>query len=306
MSIAAPTDGHVLNRLCPASTLPVKAATLPVSRSPFCSEFDDAAARSGGTTSSTSGTPITLIMDLGRFLDARVPLDPNDPCLDTWTTLRRSISVLPGARRHHAATAAGIVRRGLENHAMAMRERLGIDLIVDSRLVHALDDAADGDPESGIPEGPIRMETNWGPTRSSGGGHASTWRRRIIAASIGGGVVAVAGGLLIKTESAVATAGFLAAASVPLLGRRFAPEATPANPGPDPHGSESVLVGDGWLETGSGRRRLRSNTVTTVMRQSDESARIEVRIIGADRVIRLRFESVEDPTFVAFWSRWAA
>jgi hypothetical protein len=102
MSIAAPTDGHVLNRLRPASTLPVKAVAVPVSRSPFCSEFDDVAARSGSAT---------LIMDLGRFLDARVPLDPDDPCIDTWTSLRRSISVLPGARRHHAATAAGIVRR---------------------------------------------------------------------------------------------------------------------------------------------------------------------------------------------------
>ncbi len=298
MSNTASTDGHVLNRLRPASTLPVTAVKM--SRQPFAGEIDHVDAANGPATLAT------LIMDLGRFLDGRVPLDPNDPCIDTWSSLRRSISVLPGARDHHATIAAGIVRRGLEDHAMAIRERLGIGLIVDSRLVHALNAAAERDQQPEDADGPIRIETNWGPTRSSGGGHASTWRRRIIAASIGGGVAAVAGGLLIKTESAVATAGFIAAASVPLLGRRLAFDATPTNPGPDPHGSELVLVGDGWLETGSGRRRCRRSTVTTVMRQSDDSAQIEVRIVGADRVIRLRFASVEDPTFVAFWSRWAA
>lgn len=246
-----------------------------------------------------------LVLDLDRLLDRSSPLDPAEPWSATWSAIRRRIAVLPGARERADETAAGIVRRGLEDHALAIRGRGAIGEIIDRRLVADLEalDPLNAD-ESSLD--PVVIESHWGRTRGSGGGRTWTWRRRLVAASIGGGIAAVVGGLVLKTESAVSTAGLAAAASLPLLGRRLGTHAVPANPGPDPHGSEAIRVGAGWVETGSGRRRHRDDVVTTVLRERDDVDRIEVRLVGVERVVRLRFESVHDPAFRAFWSRWAA
>ena len=109
---------------------------------------------------------------------------------------------------------------------------------------------------------------------------------------------------MLKTEYAVAV-GLAVTAALPLIGRRGR-QVDSGNPGPDPHGSEAIRVGPGWIETGSGRRRHRDGVVTTVLRERDDSDRIEVRIIGAERIVRLRFESVNDQAFRSFWARWAA
>ena len=243
-----------------------------------------------------------LVLDLARLVDRHRPLDPSEPWIDAWSAIRRRIAVLPCARERAESTTAGIVRRGLEEHALEIRDHGGIREIVDRRLAASLDAiagrASDLDP--------VIIESHWGQTRGSGGGRAWTWRRRLVAASIGGGIAAVVGGLVLKTETAVSTAGLAAAAAVPLLGRRLGTSGVPENPGPDPHGSEAIRVGAGWLETGSGRRRHRDDVVTTVMTERDGSDRIEVRIVGTDRIVRLRFESVDDPAFLAFWTRWAA
>ena len=71
-------------------------------------------------------------------------------------------------------------------------------------------------------------------------------------------------------------------------------------------GSEWIKVGRGWLETGSGRRRFASRAITMILRESCDSEAIEVRIVSDARVVRLRFESVDDPRFRAFWIRWGA
>ena len=67
-----------------------------------------------------------------------------------------------------------------------------------------------------------------------------------------------------------------------------------------------IKVGRGWLETGSGRRRFASRAITMILRESCDSEAIEVRIVSDARVVRLRFESVDDPRFRAFWIRWGA
>lgn len=243
-----------------------------------------------------------LLLDLDRLVDRTSPLDPAEPWSNAWSAIRRRIAVLPCARERATATAAGIVRRGIEEHALEIRDHGGIREIVDRRLAASLDALT----AEGSSLEPAIVESHWGQTRSSGGGRTWTWRRRLVAASVGGGIAAVVGGLVLKTESTMSTAGLAAAASLPLLGRRLGTHPVPANPGPDPHGSEAIRVGAGWVETGSGRRRRREDVVTTVLREGDDSDRIEVRLVGVDRVVRLRFESVDDPAFRAFWSRWAA
>ncbi len=83
-----------------------------------------------------------------------------------------------------------------------------------------------------------------------------------------------------------------------VLGRRSppTPSATRRN--------EAIEVGPGSIRTESGRERSRQSTVTMVFHEPNSSDRIEVRIVGMDRVIRLRFDSRRDPRFQIFWPRW--
>lgn len=78
-------------------------------------------------------------------------------------------------------------------------------------------------------------------------------------------------------------------------------------PKPRPSASrrnENIEVGQGVIRTASGRKRERQDTVTTVFHEPNSSDRIEVRIVGMDRVVRLRFDSRRDPRFQIFWPRW--
>ncbi len=83
-----------------------------------------------------------------------------------------------------------------------------------------------------------------------------------------------------------------------VLGRKAVP-APSAN-----RRNEQIEVGLGKIRTESGRERLRQNTVTMAFHEPNSSDRIEVRIVGMDRVIRLRFDSRRDPRFQVFWPRW--
>jgi hypothetical protein len=68
--------------------------------------------------------------------------------------------------------------------------------------------------------------------------------------------------------------------------------------------NENIEVGLGVIRTASGRKRERQDTVTMVFHEPNSSDRIEVRIVGMDRVVRLRFDSRRDPRFQIFWPRW--
>jgi hypothetical protein len=68
--------------------------------------------------------------------------------------------------------------------------------------------------------------------------------------------------------------------------------------------NERIEVGLGVIRTESGRQRERQSTVTMVFHEPNSSDRIEVRIVGLDRVVRLRFDSRRDPRFQIFWPRW--
>ena len=261
-----------------------------------------------------------LLVNLQRLEDVHHPLDRTEPGFEAFSAIRRRISVVPGARDQARRMVAGIVRRGLEEQALGLRiEGMArvpehpLHEVVDHRIASSLDAIARDESV----DAPVVIESHWGPTRGSGGSRPSGWRRRLVAASIGGGVLAVVIGWLLKTEYAV-VAGLALTATMPLLGGRVGARAgtslagrlqthaVPENPGPDPHGSEAVRVGAGWIETGSGRRRHRTEVVTTVAHERDDSDRIEVRIVSPARVVRLRFESLNDENFRAFWARWAA
>ncbi|MDG2021335.1 MAG: hypothetical protein P8J59_05250 [Phycisphaerales bacterium] len=89
--------------------------------------------------------------------------------------------------------------------------------------------------------------------------------------------------------------------------RFFARHVMGRKPAPAPSASrrnEQIEVGLGKIRTESGRERLRQNTVTMAFHEPNSSDRIEVRIVGLDRVIRLRFDSRRDPRFQMFWPRW--
>ena len=257
-----------------------------------------------------------LLINLQRLESANHRLDPMEPAFDALMAIRRRISVVPCARGHVRSMVAGIVRRGIEEQVLGLRtEGLArhpedpLREVVDHRLATSIDAIARDEAV----DDSIVIESHWGPTRGSGGSRPTNWRRRLVAASIGGGVAALIGGWLLKSEY-VAAFGLAISAAMPLVGRRSITrsglrsghQSTGDNPGPDPHGSEAIRVGRGWIETGSGRRRHRDAVVTTVLRERDDSDRIEVRIIGADRIVRLRFESVNDQDFRSFWARWAA
>lgn len=272
----------------------------------------------GSSRSSASSRRRIVASALGRLLDCgrfeldfpsltngTVPIRDDAPGRDAWASIRHKVAVLPGARRHASATTAGIIRRSIEEHAIELRERLGLREIVDRRLAFDLDDIVDR--ERCPDDKTVVIRSRWGRTRASGGRRRFGWRRSLVAASIGGLLAAVLGDALLRGESPASLAGlFGLASSWGFLGGRFDTATVPSNPGPDPHGSEVVKVGRGWIETGSGRRRHRQDMVTTVAFESDASERIEVRIVGVERVVRLRFDSLADPDFRAFWSRWAA
>lgn len=68
--------------------------------------------------------------------------------------------------------------------------------------------------------------------------------------------------------------------------------------------NERIEVGMGVIRTESGRKRLRQETITMIFHEPNSSDRIEVRIVGVDRVVRVRFDSRRDPRFQVFWPRW--
>lgn len=71
-------------------------------------------------------------------------------------------------------------------------------------------------------------------------------------------------------------------------------------------GVEQVEVEPGVLATENGGTRVNSECVTSVFHEAGSADRIDLRIISDRRTIRLRFDSRNDPRFLAFWPRWLA
>jgi hypothetical protein len=73
-----------------------------------------------------------------------------------------------------------------------------------------------------------------------------------------------------------------------------------------PSASDLVKIGPGVLSSSTGGTRVNSECVTSVFHEAGSNDRIDLRIISEQRTIRLRFDSRNDPRFLAFWPRWRA
>ena len=263
-----------------------------------------------GSDVSPNGVAITrfecgcrvLSLDVEQLADPRRTLADRDLDDPIWASIRRTLEIFPSPRHgNRRAVLAGIVRQEVERHGLALMETAGISRVVDRRLVDGLSMIP---RESGPAEDVFELDTGWSsPRNHHGQAPASDSIRRLRRAAILGTGLVAGFLVLIKLETILVTAGLAAATAIPFARLPRRPARNKSRPTPA-FGSERVRVGRGWIETGSGRRRRREQVLTTVMKESDSSDRIEVRIIGDTRVIRMRFESLEEPRFIEFWRRW--
>lgn len=285
---------------------PVQQADLQVRLSAFDHAGSDSCADEVSflVRSRFDGPRRILSLDLQALTDLSRPISQDAVLHSIWYSIRQTIEIFPIPRHgHRQAVAAGIVRQEIESHAIAMLDADGVDEIVDRRLESALA-AIPAGPASGEQE-VVSMETGWGPRRRPDGRMArSQWPWAMLISGATGLVIFGVLLLLAKLESALVLASGITLASIPMIQTRLQrSEQLPRRA--DPFGSETIKVGRGWLETASGRRRRRDEVVTMVFRESENNQRIEVRIIGPTRVVRLRFESLQDLRFVEFWRRWS-
>ena len=246
-----------------------------------------------------------LSVDLPRLSDP----DRDLPCRadglgEVWSEIRRTLEIFPVPRHgNRRLVAAGLVREGIERQALMLFDRFGIDEIVDRRLQSDLDRIPAG-PAADAPDA-VTFDTGWGgQRRPDGKGVAGSERFWACAMGLLGLLLLAMIAMSARLGSMLTVAGGTALAAMPLLQVRLNRRTTPSGR-PRPFGNERVKVGRGWIETASGRRRRRDQVVTSVLRQSEDDERIEVRIVGANRVVRFRFESVTDHRFVEFWRRWS-
>ena len=220
-------------------------------------------------------------VDLEAILADDAREDPDSPLQETWSALRHAIAANPNPRRRDRVFQSGLLRNEIELHALGLRDRLGITELIDDRYVSALSDLVSKTP---VPLTPIRLACRWGGQADPR--ISPRWHRRLFSR------------LTASSSSRRSTgAGF-----PPVLDRMF-------GGGPSTRRSmsdESIRIGPGWIETASGRRRIREEFVTVVLGHLDQDRRIEVRLISIDRAIRLRFESIGDKRFRRFWTRWTA
>lgn len=216
--------------------------------------------------------PRRLVLDMDRLCDPDEPIEIDDPLREIWQDVRWRGRCLPGGRLRPRVLWWAVARQLLEERAVACRRTLGVHEVIDAELVAAIDRAAEiVDSEPSTVADPIRMRTR--PARVLGR-WSGRWRglaRHVV-------------------ELGSWTPGSL--------------HSEPVTTGADPRSDEEVLVGPGWVETESGRRRTRSEVVTLVFREPDGADRLDVRLVAVERVVRWRFAGVEDPAFQAFWSRW--
>lgn len=254
-------------------------------------------------TSRLDGGCSVLSIDLERLADPRLDLRSVDRQDPVWSAIRRTLEIFPSPRHgNRRSVLSGIARQEIERHGLELLEGSGVARVVDRRIEEELGSIPAG---SGHVDDVFEFETGWSsPRRHDGHASRNDTIRRAGGLLLLGSVIVAATMVMTRFESILASAGIVAAGVIPFMRRSRSihdreSRATPA------FGSERVRVGRGWIETGSGRRRRSEQVLTTVLRESEVDDRIEVRIIGATRVIRMRFESATDRRFVEFWRRWA-
>ncbi len=216
-------------------------------------------------------------VDLEAILALDTQEDPDTPLRETWCALRHAIAANPNPRRRDRAFQSGLLRNEIELHALGLRDRLGITELIDDRYVSALSDPV---PDARVPLPPIRLACRWGGQPDPR--ISPRWHRRLFSR------------LTLPLRRRMG-AGF-----PPVLDRMFG--AIPSTE--RSMGDESIRIGSGWIETASGRRRIREEFVTVVLGHIDQDRRVDVRLISIDRTIRLRFGSIADRRFRRFWTRW--
>ena len=245
----------------------------------------------------------TLCVDVAGLADSSRPLRSNDGLESIWSEIRRTIDVFPSPRHgRREEFRTGIARRKLEEHANELRQEAEVDLVLDRTLVGRV--AGISTVEGA--QHPTSLRTGWSAPRRSDGRASTDWpTTRSTCLGVVGILILVAAFVALLFDALVVHAGLATSALLP-LGRAKVIDRSRRSRNRSLFGSEWIKVGRGWLETGSGRRRFASRAITMILRESYDSEAIEVRIVSDARVVRLRFESVDDPRFRAFWIRWGA
>lgn len=265
--------------------------------------------------SCSDGGCAVLSLDVERLADPRIDLEETDRRDPVWSAIRRTLEIFPSPRHgNRRSVLAGLVRQEIERHGLELLEGSGVVRVVDRRIE---DDLVTIPAGSGDADDVFEFETGWSAPRRHDGHAARGDSASRLGVILMVGSVAILAMLfltrfesilillaLARLEPVLASTGIVAAGALPLVRRPCSSGSRESRPTPA-FGSERVRVGRGWIETGSGRRRRSEQVLTTVMRESETNDRIEVRIIGPNRVIRMRFESVNDRRFVEFWRRWA-
>lgn len=245
----------------------------------------------------------TLCVDVAGLADSSRPLRSNDGLESIWSEIRRTIDVFPSPRHgRRAEFRTGIARRKLEEHANELRQEAEVDLVLDRTLVGRVAGISTAEGA----QHPTSLRTGWSAPRRSDGRASTDWpTTRSTCLGVVGILILVAAFVALLFDALVVHAGLATSALLP-LGRARVIDRSRRSRNRSLFGSEWIKVGRGWLETGSGRRRFASRAITMILRESCDSESIEVRIVSDARVVRLRFESVDDPRFRAFWIRWGA
>ncbi len=209
-----------------------------------------------------------LLVDMDRWCGLGFEADPDELLHETCRSLRLRASVLPGGRAERSTVRWAIARQLLEEQAFALRQRFGIREIIDAGLVGALDHLAASRDASGEPS--IIMTNPARLLRRRPG----QWHRLASRLSSGRPWPSEAAGVVDHTLSA------------------------------DSRRREILDIGDGWVESTSGRRRQRDDLVTLVCREPGGTGRVDVRLVGVERIMSLRFRGLDDEAFETFWARW--
>ena len=210
-----------------------------------------------------------LLIDMDRWCARGFTPDADELLGEMCLGFRLRAAVLPGGRDEKSSVRWAIARQVIEEQAFALRSRFGVREIVDASLVRSLDRLCDVTEH---PNEPSIIMTNPARLLRRRPGHL----RRLVR-------------------------GFFDERSHASGSRGPGQPATPM----DPDANEVYDFGDGWVAPGSGRRRRRNEVVTLVFREPGDTGRVDIRIVCTERVMRLRFQGIDDRAFEAFWGRWS-
>ncbi len=211
-----------------------------------------------------------LSIDMDRLCVAESSSADDGLLGDLITTMTWRSAMLPGGRVPRTSVRWAIARQLFEERAFELRNRHGVCEIVDAGLQSGIDRIVAGDARSAAP---TIIMTNPARLLERRPGRIRRLAHRVSEAKPWGRAHRI------DVEHPVA---------------------------PGVRGTEYVDLGDGWLETDSGNRRHRRDTVTLLFREPGTTGRLDVRVVGVERILRLRFTGIEHPAFVRFWSRWSA